>query len=67
MSRRKCPTKWKVAHATRAEAEKHLGGLRAKGKGRGEHVYQCPNGEHWHVGSAVVHGRSNRSRREARR
>jgi len=52
MPRSKCPTKWKVAHATKAEAQQHARELRAKGA-RGQEAYQCPEG-HWHVGNGFV-------------
>jgi GH24 family phage-related lysozyme (muramidase) len=53
MPKSKCPTKWKVAHATKAEAQAHAAQLRRKPGGKAQHAYHCPEG-HWHVGSGAV-------------
>lgn len=59
MAKSKCATKWKRAHATKADAEAQLNSMRANGRGHGQHVYQCPEG-HWHVGNGHVFNHSSR-------
>jgi hypothetical protein len=55
MPKSKCPTKWKQAHPTKAEAEKHAAALRRKNTGaKAQAAYLCPSGEHWHVGNGRV-------------
>lgn len=66
MPKSKCPTKWKIAHASKAEAEKHAASLRAKPGGRPQHAYACPEG-HWHVGSGKVRRHAQALKRRNRR
>lgn len=62
MTRRRCRTPWKVAHPSKAAAEKHAGGLYAKeGKAALVRPYLCECGS-WHVG-----GRKRAPRRGRRR
>lgn len=50
MTAKKCPTPAKNAHPTKADAQRHAGGLYAKhGKTAMVHVYKCRCGA-WHVG-----------------
>lgn len=66
MPKSKCPTKWKIAWATKAEAEKHAADLRRKNSGaRSQAAYQCPEG-HWHVGNARVYRHQHGKRRKRR-
>lgn len=61
MPRSKCRWKWKIAHPTKAEAEKHAAELRRKGA-RGMGAYPCPAG-HWHVGNNQVKRRNPKPRK----
>ena len=48
-----CQWPWKHQHATKEEAQRHIGALWAAGRGSPDlNVYQC--GSHWHVGNSTV-------------
>lgn len=68
MPKSKCPTKWKVAHPTKAAAQAHAAALRAKPGGKRQHAYECPEG-HWHVGSSGVrnHAQAMKGQKRKRR
>lgn len=65
MPKSKCPTKWKLVHPNKAEAEAEAKRLRSKGARR-QGAYQCPEG-HWHVGNGSVKRHAAALKRRGRR
>lgn len=66
MPKSKCPTKWKMAHPTKAGATAHAKALNRKPGGARQHAYPCPEG-HWHVGSSGVKRHADNLKRRKRR